>query len=72
MINNNLLLTVSNLLINLIDVMYDEGIRLIVSAEVAIEELYIKGEMLKDFRRTKSRLEEMQSEDYLLRHYRRR
>lgn len=56
------------LLIHFIDVLYDQGVRLIVSSEVEIDQLYQAGPMLKEFLRTKSRLLEMQSEDYLLRH----
>ncbi len=57
------------LLVHFIDVLYDEGTRLIISADVPIDELYVKGEVLDDFKRTKSRLAEMQSEDYLKRHF---
>nr|HAT8714543.1 cell division protein ZapE [Legionella jordanis] len=56
------------LLIHFIDVMYDRGIRVIISAAVPIEELYLKGEMMVSFKRTLSRLQEMQSVDYLKRH----
>ncbi len=59
------------LLINFIDVMYDRGIRLVVSAAVAVEQLYLNGEKYHAFQRTLSRLEEMQSEDYSRRHQRR-
>jgi cell division protein ZapE len=59
------------LLIHFIDVMYDRGIRLVISAEVPLEQLYVEGGMLNEFKRTLSRLEEMQSEDYLPRHQRR-
>lgn len=59
------------LLIHFIDVMYDRGIRLIVSAAVPVKQLYVQGEKLKEFQRTLSRLEEMQSDDYLRRHERR-
>lgn len=59
------------LLIRLIDVMYDRGIRLVVSAAVPVNELYLQGPMQKEFERTLSRLQEMQSEDYLRRHHRR-
>ncbi|KTC70201.1 ATPase N2B (nucleotide (GTP) binding protein) [Legionella birminghamensis] len=55
------------LFIHFIDVMYDRGIRLILSAEVPLAELYRAGEMSHPFKRTLSRLEEMQSEDYLRR-----
>ncbi len=57
--------------IHFIDVMYDRGINVIISAEVPAEELYIIGEMKETFKRTLSRLNEMQSVDYLSRHPRR-
>ena len=59
------------LLIHFIDVMYDRGIQLVVSAAVAASQLYLEGEMYNKFQRTLSRLEEMQSEDYVRRHQRR-
>jgi cell division protein ZapE len=57
--------------IHFIDVMYDRGIKIIISAAVPIEELYVAGEMQEAFKRTFSRLTEMQSVDYLSRHPRR-
>lgn len=57
--------------IHFIDVMYDQGIKIIISAAVPAEQLYVKGEMLSSFKRTLSRLLEMQSIDYLNRHPRR-
>jgi cell division protein ZapE len=57
--------------IHFIDVMYDRGIKVIISAEVPMDELYLSGEMLDAFKRTLSRLNEMQSVDYLNRHPRR-
>ena len=57
--------------IHLIDVMYDRGIKVIMSAAVAAEDLYLNGEMKTTFVRTLSRLKEMQSIDYLSRHPRR-
>lgn len=60
------------LLIHLVDVLYDRGIGLVLSAEVVIEELYLQGEVRHEFARTQSRLQEMQSADYLRRHQRRR
>ena len=57
--------------IHLIDVMYDRGINIIISAAVPVAELYVKGEMTDTFKRTLSRLMEMQSVDYLGRHPRR-
>lgn len=53
------------LLMHFIDVMYDRGVRLLLSAAVPLEQLYRKGEMLKEFKRTLSRLHEMQSLDYM-------
>jgi cell division protein ZapE len=54
--------------IHFIDVMYDRGINIIISAAVAVEALYVEGEMKETFKRTLSRLVEMQSVDYLKRH----
>ena len=54
--------------IHFIDVMYDRGIKVILSAAVSAEELYLTGEMKSTFVRTLSRLKEMQSTDYLGRH----
>ncbi len=56
------------LLIHLVDVFYDRGIRLIISAAVPANALYVAGEKQNEFARTLSRLEEMQSADYLSRH----
>lgn len=59
------------LFIYLIDVLYDRGIRLIMMADVSLETLYTQGTMQESFKRTLSRLMEMQSVDYLLRRPRR-
>ena len=56
------------LLMQLVDVLYDRGICLIISAAVAVTELYTSGPFVAAFSRTVSRLQEMQSKDYLLRH----
>lgn len=51
--------------ISLVDEFYDHSVKLIVSAEVPILEIY-QGERLKfEFQRTESRLQEMQSNEYL-------
>lgn len=52
-------------LINLIDIFYDCKVKLILSAEVPITEIYTQGELQFAFQRTCSRLLEMQSEEYL-------
>lgn len=51
--------------INLVDVFYDHNVKLIVSAEVQVIELYQGTRVEFEFRRTISRLQEMQSHDYL-------
>lgn len=51
---------------NFVDVMYDAGIRLIFAAETSLDQLYAP-DLIASFQRTYSRLEEMQSEDYLAR-----
>lgn len=53
-----------SLFIRFVDVMYDEGIHLIVLSEVPMEAIYIDGPMKKSFERTLSRLQEMHSSDY--------
>lgn len=52
------------LLIQLIDVFYDKRIQLVMSAAVPINQLYERGEMRQAFKRTASRLQEMQSVRY--------
>jgi len=56
------------LFVYFIDIMYDYGVRLVLSSEVPVEALCTNSEMQKEFIRTKSRLFEMQSEDYARRH----
>jgi cell division protein ZapE len=51
----------------LIDTLYDEGVKLVCSAAAAPDFLYPRGDGSEAFRRTASRLAEMQSEDYLKR-----
>ena len=49
----------------LIDTLYDQGAKLICSAEAGPDQLYPAGDGADAFRRTASRLAEMQSDDYL-------
>ncbi len=51
--------------INLVDVFYDHNVKLIISAQAPVAELYVGSRNEFEFQRTKSRLQEMQSHDYL-------
>ncbi|MEE4362024.1 MAG: cell division protein ZapE [Pseudomonadales bacterium] len=53
--------------ISLVDEFYDRGVKLILSAEAPIEALYEGGRLGFEFERTRSRLLEMQSRQYLAR-----
>ena len=56
--------------IELVDEVYDRGVKLVLSAAVPIVELYDGERLRAEFSRTESRLIEMQSEDYLARDHR--
>ncbi len=51
--------------INLVDVFYDHNVKLIISAQAQATELYAGKRVAFEFKRTISRLQEMQSHDYL-------
>jgi cell division protein ZapE len=51
--------------INMIDEFYDRNVKVIISAEAPITELYSGGRLSFEFERTESRLLEMQSQEYL-------
>ena len=51
--------------IALVDEFYERNVKLIISAEVALDDLYSHGGLEFEFKRCLSRLQEMQSHDYL-------
>ena len=53
--------------INMVDEFYDRSVKLIVSAAVELEQIYVGSRLTFEFERTRSRLLEMQSRDYLAR-----
>ncbi len=55
--------------INLIDEFYDRGVKVIMSADAPIHEIYSGGSLDFAFQRTTSRMLEMQSHDYLAREH---
>ncbi|WP_462381527.1 cell division protein ZapE [Pseudomonas sp. Marseille-QA0892] len=56
--------------INLVDEFYDRNVKLIISAEVELKDLYSGGRLSFEFQRTLSRLLEMQSHEFLSRPHR--
>ncbi len=55
--------------LTLVDEFYDRNVKLIITAAAAPEHLYLGRRLLKPFKRTISRLIEMQSHDYLARQH---
>lgn len=53
--------------VNMVDEFYDRNVKLALSAEVPLDELYGGGKLDFEFARTRSRLLEMQSHEYLAR-----
>jgi cell division protein ZapE len=49
----------------MVDEFYERNVKLIISAEVPMEALYSDGRLSFEFKRCLSRLQEMQSRDYL-------
>ncbi|ORU93779.1 MAG: ATPase [Cycloclasticus sp. symbiont of Bathymodiolus heckerae] len=62
---NDMTNDIANRFINLVDELYDHNVKLIISAEVPVEQLYQGTKLAFQFERTTSRLLEMQSHDYL-------
>ena len=56
--------------VNMVDEFYDRNVKLIMSGEVGIDDLYSGGRLEFEFQRTRSRLLEMQSHEYLARPHR--
>jgi cell division protein ZapE len=56
--------------VNLVDEFYDRNVKLVLAAEKPLLELYAGGNLEFEFQRTVSRLQEMQSYDYLAREHR--
>jgi cell division protein ZapE len=51
--------------INLVDELYDRQVKLIITAQESIDNLYSGGRLNFEIKRTRSRLQEMQSQEYL-------
>ena len=55
--------------ISLVDELYDRNVSFIMTAEKPLEELYAGKKLAFEFERTRSRLTEMQSHEYLAREH---
>ena len=56
--------------VNMVDEFYDRNVKLVLSAQVPLDQLYQGGRLEFEFERTRSRLLEMQSHDYLAKEHR--
>ncbi len=56
--------------VNLVDEFYDRNVKLVMAAQKPLFELYAGGGLAFEFQRTQSRLQEMQSHEYLAREHR--
>lgn len=56
--------------VNLVDEFYDRGVKLLIAADVPQDQLYTGRKSAFEFERTRSRLQEMQSQEYLARPHR--
>lgn len=56
--------------VNMVDEFYDRGVKLLLTAAAPLAELYVGGNLAFEFKRTVSRLLEMQSHEYLARPHR--
>ncbi|TGD72115.1 cell division protein ZapE [Mangrovimicrobium sediminis] len=56
--------------VNLVDEFYDRNVKLVIAAAKPLLELYSSGSLAFEFQRTQSRLQEMQSHEYLAREHR--
>jgi cell division protein ZapE len=59
--------SVARRFITLVDEFYDRNVKLLISAATPIDELYTGQKLAFEYRRTASRLTEMQSHEYLAR-----
>jgi cell division protein ZapE len=55
--------------VNLVDEFYDRNVKLVLTAETALLDMYSGGRLEFEFQRTVSRLQEMQSHEYLAREH---
>jgi cell division protein ZapE len=53
--------------VHLVDEFYDRGVKLLIAAAVPVQDLYAGAKLALEFQRTRSRLLEMQSQEYLAR-----